>query len=250
MVGILTDITKCVGCQKCIKACQNENECPPERPEHKARQGELFNTRWTTIIQKPGQHFVRRLCRHCEEPACVSVCPVAAMTKSPEGPVIYDKSRCMGCRYCMIACPYGIPRYDWDSLAPGVSKCIMCYHRIKKGSEPACTEACPEEATIFGKREELLAEAKRRIKDYPDKYIPTVFGEHEVGGTSVLYISDIPLDFLKFKSDMGKEPPSELSWKALKLTPTIAGGVVFSMAGIRWIIQRRIEIQKNRDKEK
>lgn len=250
MVCILTDITKCVGCQKCIKACQEENNCSPERPGHKARQEELFYTRWTTIVQKPDQHFIRKQCRHCLEPACVSVCPVAAMSKSPEGPVIYNKGRCIGCRYCMIACPYGIPRYEWDSLAPGITKCSMCYHRIKDGREPACTEICPEKATIFGKRKKILSEAKKRIKENPGKYFPQVIGEHEIGGTSVIYLSDIPLDFLTYKSEMGNLPPTDLSWKTLKLTPAIAGGVVFSMAGIQWIIQRRITIQKNKEGKK
>ncbi len=245
MVGILTDITKCVGCQKCVSACRNENGCSPLRPEHKAKPEELFNTRWTSIVQKPKQHFIRKQCRHCLEPACVAVCPVGAMTKSQEGPVIYNKSLCIGCRYCMMACPYGIPRYEWDHLAPGITKCILCYHRIKKGKEPACTEICPEKATIFGKRKEILAEAKKRIKENQGMYVPQVIGEHEIGGTSVIYLSDIPLDFLTFNNEMGNLPPSDLSWKALKLTPAIAGGVVFSMAGLKWIIQRRITIQKN-----
>ncbi len=250
MVGILTDITKCVGCQKCVQACQKENNCLPEKPEHKAKPEELFDTRWTSIIQKPNQHFIRKQCRHCLKPACVSSCPVTAMTESPEGPVIYNKKKCIGCRYCMIACPYGIPKYEWDSLAPAIKKCTLCSHRIVKGKEPACTEICPEKATIFGKREELIKEAKGRIKNNPKKYIPNVIGEYEIGGTSVLYLSDIPLDFLGFKTKMGKVSPADVSWNTIKLTPAIAGGMAFSMSALHWLIGRRIKIQKSKQRKR
>ncbi|MFC1585388.1 4Fe-4S dicluster domain-containing protein [Fibrobacterota bacterium] len=251
MTGILTDITRCVGCEKCVNACQKENHCKPERPEHKRRPGELFDTRWTSIVQRPEQHFVRRQCRHCLHPACVSACPVGAMSRSVEGPVIYNKKRCIGCRYCMMACPYGIPRYEWDSLAPGVTKCIFCYHRVTRGKEPACTEACPEKATIFGDRKALLKEAKQRIQQNPGTYLPEVIGEHEAGGTSVLYLSDIKLDFLLFNHHMGNGPIPQISLKTLSAMPAAAGGICAVLAGIRWIIARRMRIPApGRDKGK
>jgi len=241
--GILTDVTRCVGCQKCVKACQQENKCLSESPDQKSRPEELFNTRWTSIIRRPQQHFVRRQCRHCLDPACVSVCPVGAMIKTDTGPVVYDKSKCIGCRYC-------IPRYEWESLAPGVAKCTMCAHRLKDGKQPACTEACPEKATIFGKRDELLKEAKKRIKKYGNLYLSRVFGETEVGGASVLYVSDVDLSFLGFKKDLGSKSLPGVSWQALRQTPLIAGTVVAVMTGLEWIIGRRIKLQAEKKKGK
>jgi formate dehydrogenase iron-sulfur subunit len=192
-------------------------------------------------VARPGEHYVRKQCRHCLEPACVSACPVAAMQKTPEGPVTYDSSRCMGCRYCMMACPYGIPRYEWDSLAPVVRKCTLCYERLQSGLLPACVEVCPEQALLFGPREELLAEAHDRLKDQPELYLPHVYGEQEVGGTSVLYVSDIPLDFLAYHDQPGQKPLPELTWAAMSKVPPVALGMTALMAGTYWIIERRMK---------
>jgi formate dehydrogenase iron-sulfur subunit len=161
------------------------------------------------------------------------------MQKTPEGPVIYDGNKCMGCRYCMMACPYGIPRYQWDALAPLVRKCNLCYETIKAGRVPACVEACPQQATIFGERDELLAEAYRRLEAEPHRYIQKVYGEHDVGGTSVLYVSDVSLDFLWFQNDPGQQPLPELTWAAINKVPPVAVGVMALMAGTYWIIERR-----------
>lgn len=156
MKAILTDTTKCIGCRECVLACKKEYHLEPETPRRWEREDGLSARNWTSIVQRPNGKFIRKQCRHCINPACVSACPVQALKKTPEGAVIYDSSRCMGCRYCMIACPYGIPRYDWDQPVPYVRKCILCYDRIKDGGQPACVEACPTEATIFGNRDELL----------------------------------------------------------------------------------------------
>ena len=244
--AILTDTTLCTGCEKCVEACRSENELGKDVPRRwKKRIDDLSSTRYTTILrhrENHENHFVRQQCRHCLEPACVSACLVGALQKTPEGPVIYDSGKCMGCRYCMVACPYGIPRYDWEEPVPYVRKCNMCYERIKDGKEPACVEACQEKATLFGERDELLDEARRRIQDDPDKYINKVFGETEVGGTSVLYISDIPLDFLAFKPELGDQPLPELTWAALSKVPPLAIGVGGVMAGVWWIIGRRMKL--------
>ena len=150
----------------------------------------------------------------------------------------------MGCRYCMMSCPFGIPRYEWQSNAPWVRKCVMCYGtRLKQGRQPACTDACPEKATIFGTRAEMLAEAHRRIHAEPDKYKDRVWGEHEVGGTSVLYISNISLDFLGWATHLGETPVPSLTWGVLEETPFLAGGVVAAMSGIYWIIGRRNKLR-------
>ncbi len=242
---ILTDVTKCIGCEQCVAACKKINGLPdpgaPPRPG--STPDGLSADRWTTIIRKPHDHFVRKQCRHCIEPACVSVCPVGALQKTPEGPVIYDKSICMGCRYCMLGCPYGIPHYQWDSANPSVRKCIMCYPHMKSGkvNEPACVTACPRKATIFGTRVEMIGEAKRRLKAEPSKYIQKVWGETEVGGTSVLYIADISLDFLAWNEgrQLTSKPLPALTWSALKPVPFEFLGMGAVMGSIYWIIERR-----------
>jgi formate dehydrogenase iron-sulfur subunit len=238
--AILTDTTRCTGCEQCVEACRTENHLGQDAPRRwKRKIDDLSSTRYTTIIRRPGNRFVRQQCRHCARPACVSACIVGALHKRPEGPVTYDPDRCMGCRYCMMACPYGIPRYDWEAAVPFVRKCTLCYHRLDAGKQPACTEACPHEATVFGDRDALIVEAHRRIEAEPQKYQNAVMGETEVGGTSVLYVSDIPLDFLGFKPELGEQPLDDLTWAALSKVPPMVVGVGTLMAGIWWVSGRR-----------
>jgi formate dehydrogenase iron-sulfur subunit len=241
--GMLIDTTLCNGCEKCIVACKKENNLGKDRPwrEQESIDG-LSATRWSTIVRKPGYHFVRNQCRHCLEPACVSACIVGALTKSPEGPVVYDEDKCMGCRYCMLACPYGIPRYDWDRNSPLVQKCKMCEPLLKQGKAPACVQACPEKAMLFGSRDEMIAEGHRRINDNPCRYQNRVWGEKEYGGTSIVLISDISLDFLSVKPDLGETALPDLSWKALKKVPGVVVGVGALMAGTYWVIGRRMKM--------
>ncbi|MGD2215284.1 MAG: 4Fe-4S dicluster domain-containing protein [Gemmatimonadales bacterium] len=241
--AILVDITRCDGCEECVLACKEENDLGPDRlrPGQQAVDG-LSATRFSTILRLPDDHFVRQQCRHCLEPACVSACLVGAMQKTPEGAVIYDSELCMGCRYCLVACPYGIPRYEWDAAAPLVRKCTLCYPRIQEGKEPACVEACPEEALHFGERDELLAEAHRRIAESPGTYLDHVFGETEVGGTSVLYLADISLGFLAWTENLGEEDLPRLSWASLQKVPGLALGMAGLMAGIYWVINRRMKL--------
>lgn len=251
-MAILTDVTKCIGCEECVSACKRVNDTGEDKLwRWREKIDDLSSTRWTTIIKRENNHYVRKQCRHCLEPACVSVCPVGAMQKTPEGPVIYDGKICLGCRYCMMACPYGVPRYTWEQPVAFVRKCILCYHKIKSGelTQPACTSACPTNATIYGDRDTLLAEAHRRIKENPDKYIDKVWGEHEVGGTSVLYISDISLDFLGWKKDLGDKPLPIYTWKALRKVPPLFFGMGAAMYGIYWIIERRQKLAGEKAKE-
>ena len=251
-MAILTDVTRCIGCEECVAACKKTNATGKDRLwRWQGRIDDLSATRWTTVIKKQKSHYVRKQCRHCLDPACVSVCPVGAMQKTPEGPVIYDGAICLGCRYCMMACPYGIPRYTWEQPVAYVRKCVMCYDKIKNGelSQPACTAACPKEATVYGDRDELLAEAHRRIQGSPGKYIDRVWGEKEVGGSSVLYVSDIPLDFLGWKKDLGAAPLPKYTWRALEKVPPVFFGVGAAMYGIYCIIERRQKLSGGENAE-
>jgi formate dehydrogenase iron-sulfur subunit len=249
MKAILTDITRCTGCSECVLACKTVNRLEGDFPRYWHRNDGLSARNWTSILTRDNNHFIRKQCRHCIEPACVSACPVGALTTSPEGAVIYDAGKCIGCRYCMISCPYGIPRYDWDKAVPYVQKCNMCYDRIKAGKQPACTEACPTEATIFGEREELLAEAHRRIRENQGKYIDRVYGESEAGGTSVLYISDIDLGFLTYPLHRIKKPLPETTSTAMSAVPPVFIGMGAVMSGFYWFFKRREKISREKEKE-
>jgi formate dehydrogenase iron-sulfur subunit len=248
--AILTDITKCTGCSECVIACKNVNHLGQDEPRRWDRDDGLSAKNWTSVIGRPEDEFVRKQCRHCLEPACASACPVEALHITEIGAVVYDSSRCLGCRYCMMACPFGIPRYDWDEVVPYVRKCVLCYDRVKQGGQPGCTEACPTKATIFGDRDELLAEAHRRIRENPGKYINRVWGESEVGGTSVLYISDIDLTFLTYGEQFGNTPLPQHSRLAMEAVPFTFVGVGAGMLGIRWVIERRMKLAKANSKDK
>jgi formate dehydrogenase iron-sulfur subunit len=242
---ILTDVTRCIGCEQCVAACKRINHLPQNDlpPRRGSKPSDLSATRWTTIARRPGNRHVRQQCRHCLQPACVSVCPVGALSKTAEGPVVVDKSLGMGCRYCMLSCPFAIPRYEWTSAAPSVRKCILCEPHLRSGAvtEPACVTACPTEATIFGSRPEMLAEAHRRLAEAPGRYLPKVWGEREVGGTSVLLISDVSLDFLGWRDSaaLGDDPLPDRTWAALKPVPLEFAGMGALMGTIYWIIERR-----------
>jgi formate dehydrogenase iron-sulfur subunit len=237
--ALLVDITKCVGCGECTRACAVANSLPEEEAH------ELSATHYTVLQSyKDDQVFVRRLCMHCNEPTCVSACLVGAFAKTETGAVLYDEAKCIGCRYCMQACPFEVPRYEWSSLAPRVQKCRMCYERVAAGAETACSEACPTGATVFGDRDELIKEARRRIDENPGEYIDHIYGLKEAGGTSVLFISSIPFEQLGFPVNVPTEPIPKLSWAVLSQIPkyTVAASVV--LFGIHWITARRTEVAR------
>jgi len=236
--ALLIDLTRCVGCRECVSACLIEHHLPTD-PDSVDR---LSAGALTALAEKDGI-YVRQMCRHCLEPSCVSVCPVEAFQKTPAGPVVYDASRCMGCRYCMQACPFGVPTYEWDKAVPAVVKCDFCAERQARGEPTACAEACPFEATTFGDREEMIAEAHRRIAESPDAYHPHVYGERELGGTSMLFLSPVPFEQLDFPA-FGDQPLPELTARALEKIPGILsiGGAM--LAGIWWITHRREEVAR------
>lgn len=243
--ALLIDISRCVGCGECSRACAAANNLPEEEAH------ELSATHYTVLQSfNDGQTFVRRMCMHCEQPTCVSACLVGAFTKMDTGAVLYDESKCIGCRYCMQACPFEVPRYEWSSLTPRVQKCRMCYERVVAGEKTACADACPAEATMFGDRDELIAEARKRIDENPDQYVNYIYGLKEVGGTSVLYISNVPFEKLGFPMTVPKDPIPDLSWRVLSQIPkySVAAGVV--LFGINWITQRRTEVARFEAEEK
>lgn len=259
MKAILTDVTKCIGCTECVNACKVINDLPPDKPREWQKNDGLSARNWTSVLNN-GEYSVRKQCRHCIEPACESVCPVGALHKTDFGAVIYDEYKCLGCRYCMMACPYGIPRYDWDNPVPYIKKCILCYYKIESGEidQPACTAVCPTQATIFGDRDDLIKEARRRIKAEPDKYMDHIYGEHEVGGTRVLYITakDCPLDFLYYYNnrlakdldlkglpDRETPIPNTTKW-AMGAVPIAFVGMGAIMSGTYWIINRRKKVEE------
>lgn len=248
-IGMLIDVTRCRNCGECVRACVEANHLDPQAAEDRLNPDGLSANRWSAVIQSPEGRYVRRLCRHCLEPACVSVCPVGAMQKTPAGPVIYDANRCMGCRYCMMACPFGIPRYDWHSTAPRVQKCTFCWERLQQGELPACAEACPHQVMQVGEREALLAQAHQRLQAEPERYLPLVYGETEVGGTSVLYLSDVPLDFLRLpvaNPVPGDKPLPELSAAWLEKVPPLSLSVAAAMTGLFYLIGRRMQMDEAR----
>jgi Fe-S-cluster-containing dehydrogenase component len=216
--GMLVDLTQCVGCRSCEKACNEVNNLPkPDVPFDDASVFEIERrptAKAYTVVNRyenpkdKGKPVYRKIqCNHCNEPACFSACPIHAYTKTPEGAVLYDPDKCFGCRYCMIACPFYVPAYDYESaLQPKIVKCIFCYPRIKKNMLPACAEACPTGTLTFGKRKDLIKLARKKIMENPDRYIDHIYGEHEVGGTSWLYISGVPFEHLGFPTNLPTKP--------------------------------------------
>lgn len=217
-MAVLVDTVVCIGCRKCEWACNRSNELTDNSmssfedksvfEEHRRPNRDAYTVvnKFTAPEEPEKAYQIKVQCMHCLKPACVSACIVGALEKTPEGPVVYDAWKCMGCRYCMVACPFQIPAYEYDeALAPEVKKCSFCYERVvKEGKLPACKEICPNEALTFGTRTELLDIAHSRIKNFPDKYYDHVYGEFEVGGTSWLYLT--PTDFRNTElPDVGKD---------------------------------------------
>lgn len=248
--AILTDTTRCIGCNQCVIACKKVNHLAPDLPRQWDLADGLSAGNWTSLVEGPKGSFVRKQCRHCLEPACVSACPVGAMHKTDLGAIVYDSNKCMGCRYCMMACPYGIPRYEWQRPVPYVRKCILCYDRIKTGSQPACVEVCPTKATIFGDRDQLLSEAQRRLAEKPKVYVQKVWGEHDAGGSSVLYVSNVDLSFLTEGRRIGSNPLPAATAPAMEAVPFVFTGVMATMAGIGWVIDRRMKLALGKSESK
>jgi formate dehydrogenase iron-sulfur subunit len=229
--AVLVDTTRCIGCRACEAACSEKNLLPAPA---KAGDESVFETRRTmdvntfTVVNRSNgrdggsePRYVKSQCMHCLDPGCASACPAKALEKTFEGPVVYNRERCLGCRYCMLACPFDVPRFEYEKASPYVRKCSFCADRQKEGLAPACVEACPAGTLQFGTRDELLEEARKRIYQNPDKYVHHIYGENEVGGTSWLYITDVPFERLGFRTDLSTTSAPELSRTALAAVPFV-----------------------------
>lgn len=281
----LVDTTRCVGCRGCQVACKEWNDLEAERTTLRGRDGlqnpPSVSARTFTLVTfhevrdpaAPGGlrwAFAKRQCMHCLDPACVAACPVTALSRRSDGAVTYDSSKCIGCRYCVLACPFDVPTAEWDTTSPRIRKCDFCASRIGAGGalaevngaeppsdsrersenhrrRPACAAACPTGALAFGERDDLLAEATRRIRERPASYVPHVYGEREVGGTSWLYLSSVPFDALGFPRGLPDHSLPEAAAPAMKAIPWAVVGVGVAVGVAYWFAKRREEIAARGD---
>jgi formate dehydrogenase iron-sulfur subunit len=252
--AMIQDNTRCIGCRACMIACKAWNNLPGDTGQHFFAGAGYQNPRdldarnYTVITYsgieagpngQPDWVFGRLLCMHCVEPACASACPTTALRKTPEGPVVFNSFRCIGCRYCMQACPFVVPKFEFDRVAPVIHKCTFCADRIAVGREPACAQVCPTAAITFGEREDMVKEARHRIASAPTRYVPHIYGLDEVGGTSILHLSSVPFEQLGYPTNLPDRPPPTLTQKALHFTPKIFTTVWITMALITMFVRRR-----------
>ncbi|MEJ2722077.1 MAG: 4Fe-4S dicluster domain-containing protein [bacterium] len=252
--AVLHDTTLCIGCRRCEAACNKVNDLPPpEKPftdlevlDEKRRTDDTHFTVVNKYDAGPAGGspvFRKQQCNHCKEPACASACFVSAFTKTPEGAVVYNPSVCVGCRYCLMACPFNVPAYEYNNAgSPKVVKCTMCYPRVIEGKLPGCVEACPNVALTFGTREDVITIARERIRKYPGRYIDHIYGEYEMGGTNWMYITGAPFEKLGLRTDLGVTPAPALTAGALGIVPVIVGLWPALLGGIYLISQRKEKI--------
>ncbi|MDD6180650.1 MAG: sulfate respiration complex iron-sulfur protein HmcB [Desulfovibrionaceae bacterium] len=256
--GVLHDTTRCIGCRRCEKACQQVNNLPmPEKPFEDlsvtATRRRTSAYAWTVVNKyKVGdvEIFRKLQCLHCNDPACASACFAKCFQKMPDGTVHYEGSQCVGCRYCMVACPFYVPGFQYDEAwDPLVQKCTFCQPRTQKGQLPGCVEACPMDALTFGKRKDLIAIAKKRIAENPDKYVNYIYGEHDAGGTAWLTLSGVKPDKLGMDTHLGNSPMGELTYGALGAVPMIIGFWPVVFGGVYGVSKAKDAYYK-REKEK
>ncbi len=223
--AILYDSARCVGCQACESACATSNNLPESTDVPEAGVIRKTNENRRTVINafttSKGEVYSRTSCMHCNEPACGAACLTQAMHKTKEGPVIWRENKCMGCRYCMVSCPFDIPKFEYNSANPKIQKCDQCYSRQQEGKIPACVENCPAEALVYGTRRDLIKEARKRIQENPDLYYDHIYGEHEAGGTGLLQLSPVPHNELGFNTKIQNSSYPELSKGFLYSVPSV-----------------------------
>jgi formate dehydrogenase iron-sulfur subunit len=223
--GVLYDSTRCKGCRGCEFDCSEANNLPePTLPKDTPPIRKTDITRRTvvnTYETSKGTVHVKVQCMHCNEPACSAACLTQAMHKTRVGPVIWRGEKCMGCRYCMVSCPFDIPKFEYHSANPKIEKCDMCFNRLKTGEIPACAQNCPNDALMYGKRRDLIKEAHKRIVENPGLYVDQVYGEREAGGTGWLYLSPVPFHELGFKTSLQKASYPALTKGFLYSVPSV-----------------------------
>jgi len=236
--GVLVDTTRCIGCRACEVACSVEhgNYVPDVANDNALSAERKPSTRQWTVVNRfetdAGEVFVKKQCLHCWQPACAAACLTNAMYKTRKGPVIWRSGKCMGCRYCMVSCPFNIPKFEYDEWNPKIQKCDMCFDRIASGLKPACVEACPTDALMFGQKRELMEIARTRLYTHPTRYVRKIYGEHEVGGTGWLYLSAAPFEQLGFRTDLGTTPYPEYTRDFLYGVPVVLFGLPALLLGL------------------
>ncbi len=248
--GVLVDTTLCTGCRACEAACSEVNGLPePDLAANPAvfdRARTMDTHTYTVVNHATGaagpDRFIKRQCMHCVEPACASACLVRALDKTASGPVVYHKDRCLGCRYCMVACPFGVPKFEYEKAAPYIQKCTFCASRQAEGQAPACASVCPSGALTFGRRADLIEMARERIYRPGSRYVRHIYGEHEVGGTSWLYITDTPFDRLGLPADLGIYAYSSLTQASLAAVPFVLTLWPPLLMGLYTFSKRRDEV--------
>jgi Fe-S-cluster-containing dehydrogenase component len=244
-VGVLTDTTRCIGCRRCEKACAERRGAPaPNIDDSSVFQEERSpNTEQWTVVNRydtdAGEVFVKKQCMHCWQPGCTAACLTAAMYKTKNGPVIWRDDKCMGCRFCMVSCPFNIPKFEYHEWNPEIEKCNMCWERLQEGKIPACVEACPTEALIFAKKRKLMEIARTRIYKNPRRYVPHIYGAYEVGGTGWLYMAAVPFEQLGFRTDLGTTPLPEYSSGFLYAVPAVFMLVPPFLAGLNLLTEKQ-----------
>jgi formate dehydrogenase iron-sulfur subunit len=238
--AMLVDVSRCVGCGNCQRSCSEANKLSPTTEQMQRLSSESLTFVQQVDLEGDQTRYVKRQCMHCLDAACASACPVAALHQTETGPITYRADRCLGCRYCMVSCPFEVPRFEWeDGLTPEIRKCMFCFERQEKGEQPACVANCPSGALKFGKRGVLLAAAHSRIKANPKQYVNHVFGEHEAGGTAWLYISDVPFEQLGFRTDVTTRPIPAYTWDVMSKLPFVVGGLAVVLTGASVYTRRR-----------
>lgn len=256
MKALLIDSTRCVGCRACQVACKQWNELEAEDTSFFAGKGyqnprDLAANTWTVITYNEVEVnnrfdwvFGKLQCFHCNVPACASACPVGALEKTEAGPVVYNASICLGCRYCQLACPFKVPRFEWNKVIPEITKCTMCADRVAAGLEPACAKVCPTDAIVFGDRAELIAEAESRIRKDPTGYVHHIFGKDEAGGTCVMHISNVPFKEIGFDTSIPMKAIVSNADHAMKPIPYVLTGLGLVLGGVSWIVNRKKQLEE------
>jgi formate dehydrogenase iron-sulfur subunit len=241
-MGILIDLTRCTGCESCALACKDANQRPHTNQVPIQLDSEAYSfvdeCQVTNGAGETENFHVKRQCMHCLHPGCVSACTVGALRKTAAGPVIYDADKCIGCRYCQYACPFNVPAYEWENPLGLIHKCQMCTNGLGSDPQPACVGSCPNGALRFGKRRQLLAQARAQLLSNPGRYVDHIYGEDEAGGTSVLYLSPVPFAALGFPELDGEPIPRDAE-AVMEQTPVIALGVATVITAVHLFMQRR-----------